>query len=322
MGSATQEAFAVFHAISLEWAEGIPPTIGGNSSGIGVINPVVVKTGKPQSEAPGITANSDHNHDRCKCKGLRSSYEQAIDPRHLGQSVDQPLIQRQGAKSSDGSNVVLQPNHKGEACKNILRQHHSSQLHKKTRRNKDSKPHEHCRRDLDLGRKKSSILSGSLPKGRTKHSSRFSKQRNIAQNRMVSKPNHIQSSHSNMRKSQIDLFATRKNRKVETFFSLQRDPLSLSLDTLSQLWVTGLVYPSLPFTLIPKIIKKICFSSARVILIAPYWPKRTWFRGLIKLSIAKPWNLPCTPYLIYQGAANHPSVGQFSLMAWLLKGSS
>lgn len=52
-------------------------------------------------------------------------------------------------------------------------------------------------------------------------------------------------------RTEIDLFACRKNRKVQKFFSLAREQGSKGVDALAQSWRFGLAYTFPPLVLIP-----------------------------------------------------------------------
>ncbi|KAJ8918214.1 hypothetical protein NQ315_014082, partial [Exocentrus adspersus] len=68
---------------------------------------------------------------------------------------------------------------------------------------------------------------------------------------------------------EIDLFASRNNKKCEKFVSWFRDPDAfLSLFS----WRKYYFYAFPPFSLLPRVIKKIREDKATGIVVAPYWP--------------------------------------------------
>ncbi|XP_069588149.1 uncharacterized protein [Ranitomeya imitator] len=79
---------------------------------------------------------------------------------------------------------------------------------------------------------------------------------------------------------QIDLFATRNNRQVPMFASLNVSDHPDIIDSLQCPWKYDLAYAFPPMMLLPMVIKKIREEKAKVILIAPFWPKRPWFSCL------------------------------------------
>lgn len=120
---------------------------------------------------------------------------------------------------------------------------------------------------------------------------------------------------------QIDLFATRENRLVRKFCSLNPSDHPWAIDAFSIEWDWNLAYAFPPAPLIPKVLGKIREDRARVILVAPFWPKRTWFSLLRALSETDPWVLP-SGNLLHQGPIPHPQVESLHLTAWMLNGES
>ncbi|XP_069583112.1 uncharacterized protein [Ranitomeya imitator] len=120
---------------------------------------------------------------------------------------------------------------------------------------------------------------------------------------------------------QIDLFATRDNRQVQRFASLNTRDHPDMLDSLHHPWRFRLAYAFPPMSLIPLVIRKIRREQARVILIAPFWPKRPWFSCLQTMCLCDPWILPSDKELLYQGPFFHPQVKGLHLTAWNLRGN-
>lgn len=120
----------------------------------------------------------------------------------------------------------------------------------------------------------------------------------------------------------IDLFASGQNHQVKSFFSLNHRDLPQGVDAFSQSWKKGLLYAFPPFSLIPRVLKKVQEDEALVILIAPFWPRRAWFPILLRLSQGDVWLLPEVEDLLLQGPIVHPAVSQLHLAAWKLKGAA
>ncbi|XP_073441685.1 uncharacterized protein [Dendrobates tinctorius] len=118
----------------------------------------------------------------------------------------------------------------------------------------------------------------------------------------------------------IDLFANRSNRQVKSFCSLNPKEEPWAVDALQIPWDFKLSYAFPPVALIPVVVKKIREDHARVILIAPFWPKRPWFSLLQIMSLSDPWVLPEIPDLLAQGPVFHTQFKGFHLTAWNLKG--
>lgn len=119
---------------------------------------------------------------------------------------------------------------------------------------------------------------------------------------------------------QIDLFASSQNHQVQAFYSLCHKDRPLAVDAFSQPWSQGLLYAFPPFSLIPRVLMKIQRDKAKVILIAPFWPKRSWFPILLQMAKGNWWSLPLAQDLLFQGPIRHPTVSQLHLTAWMLKG--
>ncbi|XP_041446270.1 uncharacterized protein LOC121403038 [Xenopus laevis] len=117
----------------------------------------------------------------------------------------------------------------------------------------------------------------------------------------------------------IDLMASRRNRKVSTFFARYRDPLAAGVDAMTQHWQFKLAYVFPPLPMLPRVLKKLKQSRATVIVVAPFWPRRTWFSDLQELSVAPPVRLDGRPDLLQQGPIAHHNPGLFALTGWLLK---
>lgn len=119
----------------------------------------------------------------------------------------------------------------------------------------------------------------------------------------------------------VDLFATKANRQVQNFCSL--DPMGnpWAVDALSVGWQWDLAYAFPPIPLVPRVLAKIREEGARVIMVAPFWPKRSWFSLLWSMSVTEPWVLPDRGDLLVQGPLAHPQEKGLHLTAWALKGS-
>ncbi|XP_041435826.1 uncharacterized protein LOC121399363 [Xenopus laevis] len=118
---------------------------------------------------------------------------------------------------------------------------------------------------------------------------------------------------------EIDLMASRVNRKVQQFMSRCRDPLALAVDAMTAPWEFQLGYAFPPLPLLPRLIGRIQRENHTVILIAQHWPRRAWFSDLINLTREDPLPLPNLPDLLSQGPIVHPNSKMLSLTAWLLR---
>ncbi|KAL0154035.1 hypothetical protein M9458_050694 [Cirrhinus mrigala] len=99
--------------------------------------------------------------------------------------------------------------------------------------------------------------------------------------------------------AQIDLFASPESSHCQLFYSLSEAPLGR--DALAHSWPPGPKYAFPPVSLLAQTLCKIREDEEQVLLVAPYWPTRTWFPDLISLAAAPPWKIPLRTDLLSQG---------------------
>lgn len=75
----------------------------------------------------------------------------------------------------------------------------------------------------------------------------------------------------------IDLFASRINRKCEKFVSWRNDPESCAIDAFTLNWADWYFYAFPPFSLILRAIRKIINDKAEGIMVVPLWPSQPWY---------------------------------------------
>ncbi|XDV14355.1 hypothetical protein PO909_014626 [Leuciscus waleckii] len=123
--------------------------------------------------------------------------------------------------------------------------------------------------------------------------------------------------------AQIDLFASHDSSHCDLFYSLTEG--TLGTDALAHSWPRGLrKYAFPPVSLLAQTLRKIREDEEQVILVAPYWPNRTWFPELVLLATAPPWPIPLRKDLLSQGRGTlwHPHPDLWNLHVWLLDGTS
>ena len=77
---------------------------------------------------------------------------------------------------------------------------------------------------------------------------------------------------------EVDMFATVLNSHLSRFMSSIPEPRALAVDALSQDWQGRSMYIFPPFSLLNKVIQNLRSTQvAEVILVAPWWPKQSWF---------------------------------------------
>merc|ERR1711911_389641 len=93
------------------------------------------------------------------------------------------------------------------------------------------------------------------------------------------------------------------------------------MDAMLTSWDNMLAYAYPPFALMGQVLAKLRRSrGARLILIAPFWPRQAWFPHLFHLAIAMPQRLPLREDLLSQPYATGGYQGLEALapIAWLL----
>ena len=79
----------------------------------------------------------------------------------------------------------------------------------------------------------------------------------------------------------IDLFANRLNFQLPRYFSPCLDPAAMGTDALLCPWPDEVCYAFPPTTILSRVAEKILMESPRrLILVAPYWPTKSWFPAL------------------------------------------
>ena len=91
----------------------------------------------------------------------------------------------------------------------------------------------------------------------------------------------------------IDLFATSLNHRLLVYFSPMVDPQSAGMNVMMQSWNNLQAYAFPRFGLMPWVLSKVRLSrSLEVTLVAPFWPLKPWFPGLLELLVEVPFLLP------------------------------
>ncbi len=93
---------------------------------------------------------------------------------------------------------------------------------------------------------------------------------------------------------------------------------------LNHSWPRGLCkYALPPMSLLAQTLCKIREDEEQVLLVAPYWPTRTWFPELMLLVTAHAWLIPLRKDLLTQrqGTLWHPRPDLWKLHVWSLDGT-
>ena len=106
----------------------------------------------------------------------------------------------------------------------------------------------------------------------------------------------------------VDMLVTMSNSHLPWFMSPIPEPQALAVDALSQDWQGRSMYMFPLFPLLKKVIQKLrSIQTAEVILIAPWWPKQSWFPHLhvLCLCVDHPLFFPYRRDLLSQHGGSH-----------------
>ena len=116
----------------------------------------------------------------------------------------------------------------------------------------------------------------------------------------------------------VDLFASPHNAQLRRFCARTSHPGAWGVDALSIQWPCRLLYAFPPVPLIPRLLSRLLVEDRLMIVVVPFWPRRSWFPLLRALAVQDPWILPRFPSPI-QSPMVLPSRG-ILLSVWKLKG--
>ena len=120
----------------------------------------------------------------------------------------------------------------------------------------------------------------------------------------------------------IDLFASRLNKKLSRYYSLFPDPYAIGINAFAHKW-DEFLYIYSPFNLINRILRKIKEDQTpKVLIIVPKWTVSPWYPVLMKMCMEKPIELNHRK-LLYQTSnreMTHPLFPKMKLIACILSG--
>lgn len=119
----------------------------------------------------------------------------------------------------------------------------------------------------------------------------------------------------------IDLFASRINKKCRKFVSWFSDPVCSAVDAFTIDWSKLNFYAFPPFSLMLKVLQKISSDKAEGIVVAPYWITQPWYPLFTSLLVQEPiFFTPRKDLLFFPDRSPHPLCGQITLVAGHLSG--
>lgn len=120
----------------------------------------------------------------------------------------------------------------------------------------------------------------------------------------------------------IDLFASRTNKKCTVYCSWQRDAEAAYINAFTIDWRLFRWYSFPPFSLIPRVLRKIRDEKTTGVLVVPYWPSQAWFPVFQQMLIAPPTIFQPSSNLLLSPCREiqHPLASSLSLIAGVLCG--
>ena len=122
---------------------------------------------------------------------------------------------------------------------------------------------------------------------------------------------------------EVDLFASRLNKKLKNYMSWKPDPGALHVDAFKVSWSDFKCYGFAPFSLIDGVLQKLLADKVEGIFILPHWPTQPWFPQAIKVCVSCPVRLPRAIDLLtlpYAPGRIHPLYPNLRLIACHLSG--
>lgn len=119
----------------------------------------------------------------------------------------------------------------------------------------------------------------------------------------------------------IDLFASRSNHKCPRYVSWKKDPGSEAIDAFTISWKEFYFYSFPPFSIILKVLRKICKDKAEGIMVVSDWPAQPWYPLFRSMLVSKPLQFKPNQELLFScNREQHPLWRNLSLVAGKLSG--
>ncbi|PIK52323.1 reverse transcriptase [Apostichopus japonicus] len=139
-------------------------------------------------------------------------------------------------------------------------------------------------------------------------------------NGVVLTGNHLPEHVPPVRNSEHRLVRFSDQRQAPSLLHADLPPQSMGAFSISWEGMEAYAFP--PLCLIQKVLLKLNLARTRLLLFAPYWPRRPWFPILLDLLAGIPRSLPDSPHLVSLGRArvSLPHLWSLNLTAWPLSG--
>lgn len=121
----------------------------------------------------------------------------------------------------------------------------------------------------------------------------------------------------------VDLFASRLNKRMTPFVSWLPDPDALATNAFCLDWGIFLSYIFPPYCLINRILQKLSQDGAQAILVVPLWKTQTWYPKMLNMLVDFPLILPTTNDILSLPSSDreHPLSHNMTLLACHLSGN-
>ena len=120
----------------------------------------------------------------------------------------------------------------------------------------------------------------------------------------------------------IDLFATRLNKKCDRFVSWKPEPQACFVDAFCHSWIDYKFYAFPPFSLVPHCLSKIIREGSEGVLVAPLWVGQPWFPKLLTVLMDFPLILPEGALYLPHQEGLHPLENTLRLLVCHVSGNS
>ena len=99
--------------------------------------------------------------------------------------------------------------------------------------------------------------------------------------------------------SEVDLFASAKNYKNKNYMSYMPDKGAIAINAFSTKWDYKLHFAFPPFSIIGRVLQKMCEDKAELILVTPLFPSQPWFPQLLQQISGQSYVLPKTDQILF-----------------------
>lgn len=119
----------------------------------------------------------------------------------------------------------------------------------------------------------------------------------------------------------VDIFASRVNRKCRNYISWFRDPEAMAINAFTLSWSQIYFYAFPPFSMVLKTLRKIVKDKATGIVVVPLWPTQPWYPLFRKLLVSSVLYFDPNKQTILSPSSNNNAHPRFTLAAGLLSGT-